>query len=80
MEENEKIDGRFAFKCTFCKKPIVRPITRKELGLEPGEDPVMGKLYRYAKCYCGFGRFVQCERTSMSADEIEDQISRNMAH
>lgn len=80
MEESESIDSRFAFRCTFCKKAIVRPITKKELGLQSNEEPVMGKLYRYAKCYCGFGRFVQCERTNMTTEEIEDQISRNMAH
>jgi hypothetical protein len=50
------------------------------LGMAADEKPVMGKLYRYAGCYCGFGRFVICERTGMDAQEMEKALNEQMAH
>ena len=55
-------------------------MTAKALGLDPEEAPVMGKLYRYGRCYCGFGRFVIAERTGMSEEELEEKLSEHMAH
>ncbi len=79
-DENRRVDVGFVFRCTFCKKHIQHPITAKALGLGPEEAPVMGKLYRYGRCYCGFGRFVMAERTGMSEEELEEKLSEHMAH
>jgi len=79
-DENRRVDVGFVFRCTFCKKHIQHPMTAKALGLVDDEVPVMGKLYRYNRCYCGMGRFVIAERTDMTAEELEDKISEHMAH
>jgi hypothetical protein len=70
----------FAYRCTFCKHPIPWTLAPETLGMGPGEEPVMGKMYRYGGCYCGFGRFVTCERTYMDPKEMEAHLAEHMAH
>lgn len=80
MTLDARVDQGFVYRCTFCKESIQRPLTARMLGMATDEKPVMGKLYRYAGCYCGFGRFVICERTGMDAQEMEKALNEQMAH
>jgi hypothetical protein len=71
---------RFTFRCTFCRKTIGRPLSKQELGVADDQQFEIGKLYRYERCYCGKGRFVSCELADLTPEELEDRISRTMAH
>ncbi len=80
MKERTLTDSDFIYRCTFCRKTVPWPIPAEALGIPQGELPEAGKMYRYDKCYCGFGRFVICERVSIEPDELEDFISHHMEH
>ncbi len=79
-DPERRVDYDFGFRCTLCKQPVPWHMRAKDLGLKPGEEPVAGKLYRFSKCYCGFGRFVQCERSYMDMEELEAHLAEHMAH
>ncbi len=64
------------FKCTYCQEEIPWKITNKELGLAPDEEPQPDKLYPYTGCYCGWGRFVQCDTGDGVGHEREGALSQ----
>jgi ParB/RepB/Spo0J family partition protein len=49
------------FRCTYCQALIPWPLDKKGLGLKPEEDFLVGQVYPYEKCRCGWGKFVLCE-------------------
>jgi hypothetical protein len=74
------MSDQFTFRCTFCRKTIGRPLTKQDLGVPDDQDFVVGKLYRYERCYCGMGKFVSCELADLTPEEIQERLSRGMAH
>ena len=79
-DPNRGISHAFAYRCTLCNQPIPWPMKARDLGFAAGEEPVMGKMYPYSKCYCGFGRFVVCERSYLDVRELEAHLAEHMAH
>lgn len=71
---------RFTFRCTYCRKIIGKPLTGKDLGQPDDQVLQVGRLYRYDRCYCGKGKFVSCEITDLTPDEVEARVSQTMAH
>ncbi len=80
MSKKPKSDSDFIYRCTFCQKTVPWPVPAEALGLSRGQEPEPGKMYRYDKCYCGFGRFVICERVSIEPEELDEFISHHMEH
>jgi hypothetical protein len=70
----------FGFRCTLCHRSIGKPLTKAELGLAEDEEFQAGKMYRYDKCYCGFGRFVIAERTYIDPEELHRHMAEHMQH
>ena len=79
-DPNRSISHSFGYRCTLCNQPIPWLMKAKDMGFAPGEEPVVGKMYAYSKCYCGFGRFVICERSYLDMRELEAHLSEHMAH
>jgi hypothetical protein len=71
---------RFAFRCTFCRKTIGRPLGKADLGVAEDEEIQAGKLYRYERCYCGKGKFVSAEFADLTPAEIEARLSQTIQH
>lgn len=80
MSKKPGKESDFIYRCTFCQKTVPWPVAFEALGLGPGQEPEPGKLYRYDKCYCGFGRFVLCERVSIEPEELDEFIHHHMEH
>lgn len=70
----------FGFRCTLCLRSIGKPLTREDLGIPAGEELQAGKMYRYDRCYCGFGRFVIAERTYINPEVLHRHMSEHMQH
>jgi ParB/RepB/Spo0J family partition protein len=51
----------YYFRCSFCGSVIPWTVNLSDIGLDEADEPGPGRLYGYAKCYCGFGKFIRCE-------------------
>lgn len=51
----------YRFRCTFCEKVVLWDMPKCDLGLREDEEPEVGALYPYNRCYCGWGKWVVCE-------------------
>lgn len=50
------------FRCTYCDSIIPQALAQADLGLPADAAIEAGQKYPYAKCWCGWGKFVTCER------------------
>lgn len=80
MDPQRRVDDGYAYTCTFCKQSIPWPLTAEMLGFGPEEQPQEGKTYPYSRCYCGFGRFVLCQRTRVSLHTMQELIDKAAEH
>ncbi len=60
---------RASFRCTYCQNVIPWDISSSDLGLKSGEFPATGVTYPYARCYCGFGKFVVYEDPNVGEND-----------
>lgn len=54
----------YFFRCSFCGVVIPWTVRPTDIGLDDANQPVIGRLYPYTKCYCGFGKFIRCVSTA----------------
>jgi ParB/RepB/Spo0J family partition protein len=72
------------FRCTYCQALIPWALDKKGLGIKPEEDFLVGKVYPYEKCKCGWGKFVLCEgyggasAVGAAAAEAEGRLREKM--
>jgi hypothetical protein len=59
---DEEEAHRHMFRCTYCEALIPRLIEPHELGLTSHDQVEQGAQYPYTGCWCGWGKFVICER------------------